>query len=72
MARFRIKKMAQERGMKNAMDLVRETGIGYSLAREIWKGTEDLNIETRTLSLIAAKFRVKIQDLFADEPEGNS
>lgn len=66
MARFRIKLLAQQRGIKNATELQKELNIAYSLAREIWR-EGDLNMETSTLANIAEKLKVSIRDLFADD-----
>lgn len=67
MARFTIKQLAQQRNIHNAMELSRATGIAYSLAREIWRESEDINIETRTLKRIADAWGVRIVDLFEDD-----
>ena len=66
MARFRVKQYAEERGLKNPTDLMRTTGISYSLARELWKDT-DLNLEIETLRKIAAAFNVTVTDLIIEE-----
>lgn len=66
MARFKIRQIAEKQGAKNATDLMRKTGISYSLARELWKNT-DLNLEIDTLRRIAEKLGVSFLDLF--EPD---
>ena len=66
MARFRVKRYAEDRGLKNPTDLMRATGISYSLARELWKDT-DLNLEIETLRKIAAAFNVKVTDLIIED-----
>ncbi len=67
MARFRIRQHAEAIGMKNPTDLMRATGISYSLAREIWKDV-DLNLNIDTLRKIAAALHVAVTDLIVDEP----
>lgn len=63
MARFRIREIAESKGITTATELMRRTGIGFNLAREIWKGT-DLNLEIRTLEKIATELGVQVVDLF--------
>jgi DNA-binding Xre family transcriptional regulator len=47
-------------------DLMRETGIGYTLAREIWKEDPDLDLKTSTLDQLAQKLNVRVADLLDD------
>ncbi len=70
-ARFRIRALAVERGILNATELVRRTGIGYNVARAIWlaedpdRPTADPNLETATLEKIASAFGVDVPALYA-------
>lgn len=70
MARFRIKKLAEQKGIKNATELQKATNIAYSLARDLWR-EKDLNIESNTLVQIAKVLEVPVRDLFEEDvPEG--
>lgn len=71
MARYRIRKIAEQQGVKDATELQFKLKIGYSLARQIWRGDADLDIRTSTLEHIAQQLGVKVHELFAtseDEP----
>lgn len=67
MARFRIKKLAEQQGIKNATELQKAANIAYSLARDLWR-EKDLNIESNTLVQIAKALKVSVSELFDDAP----
>jgi transcriptional regulator with XRE-family HTH domain len=61
MAKFRVKELAQERGLTTEA-LARESGVKFSTVRNIWQGrVEDPNYST--LSAIARALNVRIEDL---------
>lgn len=68
MAKFKIREIAEEKGIENAAQLSRKANIGQTTAYKLWDGsTYQPNIDT--LIAIADVLKVAIDDLIIrDDP----
>lgn len=67
--RYRVREIAETRGIQNAYQLMLETKISRSAAKRLWNGWGNLHVET--LKQAADALGVSIKELFVEEKEGN-
>jgi transcriptional regulator with XRE-family HTH domain len=66
----RVKEAAEEKGWSGPMNLVREAGVGTTLAYQIWNNPAYIP-SVRVLAEIARKLGVSVKDLLVDDPPTN-
>jgi DNA-binding Xre family transcriptional regulator len=68
MAKFRIRELAEERGL-DAAKLARKADLSNSTVYPLWNDTVD-STTTKTLEAIARALKVSVVDLLGDELGG--
>jgi transcriptional regulator with XRE-family HTH domain len=66
---YRVREIAEARGIQNAYQLMLETKVSRSAAKRLWSGRGNLHVET--LKQAADALGVSIKELFVEETEGN-
>lgn len=64
--RLRVREIAEQRGIKSASELSRETKIAYATAYRMWRGdlgSEDKGIGIRVLYRVARALGVRFSEL---------
>lgn len=71
MVRLRVREVAEGRGVRDATDLARRTGVAYATAYRLWQGDvggkENRSVGILTLHRVARALGVSMGELYVEE-----